>query len=99
MKSKIKKELKSLCTEYTKVYEKKGNIKRIMCYPAPQQYVSQDTHKLRKVKPDVQETQDGSEYVSVHNNYTARFNKSTQNEGLFSIQKGMYKVSMRAIRN
>ncbi len=96
---KKEKEIKALRGAARKVYYSDDGHNTAVYTPYAVHYYDDETGEYRSFDNHIVRDDEGRYYVNKAGNFKARFSREDENEELFVIEKGMYKVTVSANRN
>lgn len=92
-------EILSLRTADSKSYELTGGIQRIEYYPAPVHCYREESQSFEEIEASISEDETGECYQTEKHNFTAKFSRDAAEEALFTMEKGMYRIAVKAKRS
>ena len=92
-------EIKSLRGEKRKVYRAGDRCFKAVYSPDTIHYYDEDTKEYHTPDNSLFRDDEGKYYVNGRGNFKARFSRREEDEELFILEKGMYKVTVSANRN
>ena len=92
-------EIKSLRGEKRKVYRAGDRYFKAVYSPDTIHYYDEDTKEYHTPDNSLFRDDEGKYYVNGRGNFKARFSRREEDEELFILEKGMYKVTVSANRN
>ena len=82
-----------------KVFRMSDGSEQAVYYPGTVHVYDEDTDTFDDVDNTLVEEEDGRHFVSGKNRLKARFSREEENDELFSVQSGMYRVTVCARKN
>ena len=89
----------ALRTENRKVFDLGADGAGAVYYAEPVHMRDPETEQYEAIDNELIEEEDGKYFRNKRNRFTARFNREPENEELFSVKKGPYKITLSAKRS